>query len=82
MQNILIDFKFEILFRNNKDQYKKFFNAYRFGNGVYAKLDNFYILITPNRIKKVSRPGSKDLVLPDNWHKVAKIIPESKRKTR
>ena len=73
-KDTLVDFRFQFVFRDDKEAYKKFLMAFMYGDGVYAKFDNHYIHISQNYIKKTSKPKSGDLVLPDNWIKFAKII--------
>ncbi len=72
----LVDFRFELLFRNDRDAYKKFLTSFLYGNGVYAEFQGHYIHITPTEIRRAPRPGPNDLILPDNWVKIAKIIKE------
>lgn len=73
LQDKMVDFRFQLLFRNDKQKYKRFLNSYLRGQGVYVKVDSKWINITLNNIKRISKPNY-DLVLPDNWYKVAKIL--------
>lgn len=76
-QNVLIDFRFELLFQGNKQAYKKFYSAYMFGDGVYAPFQGHYILITQDKLKKQNPPKDSDLILPKNWLKFARIVDET-----
>ncbi len=76
-KDTLIDFRFQLLFRNDKEAYKKFLTAFLYGDGVFAKFQDHFILINNKYIKKVPPPKKQeDLILPNNWIKVAKIIKE------
>ncbi len=75
-KDTLVDFRFQYVFQHDKETYKKALNAFMYGNGVYAKFENRYILISQDYIKRASKPKSGDIVLPDNWTKYAKIIKE------
>lgn len=72
-QNVLIDYRFELMFRNDKQKYKKFYNAYAYGDGVYAPFQGKYILITQNNLKQVSKVD-QELLLPKDWLKFARVV--------
>lgn len=76
-QNVLIDFRFELLFQNDKQKYKKFYLAYMFGDGVYAPFQNHYIHITRNSLKRQNPPRNSDLILPKDWLKFVKIVKQN-----
>ena len=72
-----VDFRFQLLFAGHPEQYKRFFNAYSRGEGVFALLSTgVYIRIKPNSITKVTKSKITDasLILPKQWKKHIKVI--------
>lgn len=68
-----IDFRFQILFKDDKQSYKKFYRLYNAGKPMYARFKGKFLKITSQQIKKVSKVV-QEYCLPDNWYKVAKIV--------
>lgn len=73
-QNILIDFRFELMFRHDKELYKKFLNAFLYGDGIYAPFEGKTIHLTRTSIKKASPVKDSSLMLPKDWMKFVRIV--------